>query len=59
MDWGRKKPQNRHKKLDGPENLNYNRNRISNIRKREGTAVFAELSLKKDDLITVRWRDIK
>ncbi len=59
MDWGRKKPQNRHKKLDGPENLNYNRNRISNIRKREDAAVFAELSLKKDDLITVRWRDIK
>lgn len=59
MDWGRKKPQNRHKKLDGPENLNYNRNRISNIRKWEGAAVFAELSLKKDDLITVRWRDIK
>ena len=54
MDWGRKKPQNRHKKLDRPENLNYNRNRISNIRKREGAAVFAELSLKKDDLITVR-----
>lgn len=59
MDWGRKKPQTRHKKLDGLENLNYISKQNFEYPEVGRPAVFAELSLKKDDLITVRRRDIK